>query len=232
LLKLAIFVEGKTERLFVQRLIVELADESNVVIDHKKIRGGNKVPRTMSTITATKTITNQKYYVLIIDCGGDAQVKTRILQEHQNFTNDGYSKIIGLRDVRPGFTIDEIPQLEQGLRTHIKTALVPVVFVLSTMELEAWFLAEINHYQSIDESLSIQNINKLLNTDLENSDVSLRDNPEKDLNEIYMSVGKTYIKGEKNITIDKLDIGFMYLELTKKITQLKKLTDHLEMFLA
>lgn len=231
MLKLAIFVEGYTEILFVQRLLVELAGDNNVVIVQKKVRGGTAVPRTVTSITATSATSGQKYYVLLMDCGGDRQVKTRITEEHQNLTNDGYIKVIGLRDVRPDFTFNDIPKLELGLRYGIKTALIPVEFVLSTMEMETWFLAEINHYQAIDNSLSIESINKLLSADLLNDDLSIRENPSDDLNNIYISVGKSYQKGT-NQTVDALDISFMYLELTKKLTQLKKLTDNLDSFLS
>src|SRR5882672_6938856 len=87
--------------VYVERLIEEIAGQNKVLLEHIEIRGGRKVPRTMRTMRASKPATDQEYYVLLVDCGGDDLVKTRIIEEHQNLTNKGYAKIIGLRDVRP-----------------------------------------------------------------------------------------------------------------------------------
>lgn len=73
--RLAIFVEGYTEVLFVQRLISEVAGANNIVIEHSQIRGGRKAPRCISVVKAGKQVTHEKYYVLVVDCGGDALVK-------------------------------------------------------------------------------------------------------------------------------------------------------------
>ncbi|OWK45365.1 hypothetical protein FRUB_01696 [Fimbriiglobus ruber] len=51
--------------------------------------------------------------MLIVDCGGDHQVKSRILEEHENLTKTSYQKIVGIRDVRPDFTSADIPRLEK-----------------------------------------------------------------------------------------------------------------------
>lgn len=80
--RLAVFVEGYTEVLFVQRLISEVAGANNVVIEHSKIRGGGRAARCISVVKAAKPVTDEKYYVLVVDCGGDALVKTRIQEEH------------------------------------------------------------------------------------------------------------------------------------------------------
>src|SRR4030042_5678782 len=101
--RLAVFVEGYTEAVFVYKLIGEIAPRNNFRIEHWKIRGGKRVPRTLQQVTAASLDTGQEYFVLIIDCGGDRQVKTRILEEHENLTRKGYSRIIGIRDVRPDF---------------------------------------------------------------------------------------------------------------------------------
>jgi len=38
--KLAVFVEGYTEVVFVEKLVEEIAGQQNVLIEHRKIRGG------------------------------------------------------------------------------------------------------------------------------------------------------------------------------------------------
>ena len=108
--RLAMFVEGYTEVVFVKKLIEEIAGHNKVQIEHWSVRGGSSTRRIMQ-LQAGQPNTGQRYFVLIMDCGGDELVKSRIREEHENFTNKGYSKIIGIRDVRPKFNYADIPKL-------------------------------------------------------------------------------------------------------------------------
>lgn len=232
--KLAVFVEGYTEMLFVERLILEVAGAHNVIIEQKEIRGGSKVSkvkRTMSVVKAAQPATGQKYYVLIVNCGGDHQVKTRILEEHENLTRKGYAKIIGMRDVRPDFTFEQVPLLEVGLRKYIKTSLIPVEFILAVMEIEAWFLAEFHHFSKIDPAITVSAIKARLGFDPELDDLALRPNPTVDLNAAYMIGGKRYEKNQIATTVDVLDYPYIFLELKNKIRYLQRLGDSIEQFL-
>lgn len=230
--KLAIFVEGYTEILFMEQLISEIAGAHNVIIEHQQIRGGSKVKRRMTTVKASRQATDEKYYVLLMDCGGDALVKTRIQEEHENFTRNGYIKIIGMRDVRPEFTYEDIPKLEAGLKKYVKTALIPVEFVLNVMEIEAWFLAEHNHFPKIDPSITVAAIKATLGFDVEVDDLSQRSTPASDLNSCYMIGGKKYEKSRVATTVSALDFPNVYLKLQNKIPQLRRLTNSIDAFLA
>jgi hypothetical protein len=48
--KLAVFVEGYTEVLFVEKLIDEIAGQNRVLIEHREIRGGSTTRRKMKLI--------------------------------------------------------------------------------------------------------------------------------------------------------------------------------------
>jgi hypothetical protein len=229
--RLAIFVEGYTEVVFVEKLIEELAGQNNVRIEHREIRGGTKTRLTIRTIKAAKPDTGQQYYVLLIDCGGDEQVKTRIREQHKNLTDTGYSRIIGIRDVRPEFTHSEIPKLERGLPTFISTKLAPVTFILSILEIEAWFLAEATHFQRIDPSITIAAIKANLSFDPENDDMEQRLTPAVDLNACYAIGGKAYLKYQAKVTVDALDYLLIYTELRNKINYLDQLLSHIDAFL-
>src|SRR4051794_8764885 len=122
--RLTVFVEGATEVVFVEKLVCEIAGEHNVLIESRRITGGSSVRRRSALLKAAKQNTGQKYFVLIVDCCGDHQVKTRILEEHENLTRAGYAKIIGVRDVRPNFTHADIPRLQASLPKYIKTSLI------------------------------------------------------------------------------------------------------------
>jgi hypothetical protein len=228
---LAVFVEGFTEVLFVERLVLEIAGSNAVHIDSRRIRGGKNAPRTMSQIRIVNAATAQDFYLLIIDCGGDSQVKTRIIEEHTNLTNSQYSKIIGIRDVRPSFSHADIPKLEADLPKYIKTTLIPVEFILATMEIEAWFLAEFTHFAKIDPSITLMAIQNQLGFNPELDDMGLRPDPASDLNNCYQIAGKSYLKGDVG-TIAALDYVAMYVETQSQVPYLSRLIANIDAFLA
>lgn len=230
--KLAIFVEGYTEVLFLERFIPAICGIHNVVIEHKEIKGGGKksgIPRRYTTVKAAKPVTHEKYFVLIVDCGGDKLVAQNIKDEHKKLTDEGYSKIIGIRDVRPDFTHADIPKLEINLRKYIKTKLIPVEFILSVMEFESWFLAEYTHFEKIDPLLKVELIKKSLGFDPSNDDMQARLEPQNDLNDCYLLVSKSYVKSD-NSTSDAIDYEHLYLEVQNKIPHLKKLIGCIDIF--
>ena len=222
--KLAVFVEGYTELLFVDRLISEICGE-NIVTEHCEIIGGGKnkkIPRVARITKAAAADHDKRFFILIYDCRGDRQVAARIQQEHEPLTRAGFSKIIGIRDVFPDYLHADIPKLERLLKKYIKTSLIPVEFILPIMELEAWFLAEFNHFAKINSSITTAEIKSKLGFDPEHDDLSLRLTPTEDLNSAYMLGGKSYVKGVDS-TIKALDYPFLYVELTKKIPYLNRL---------
>ncbi len=229
--KLAIFVEGYTEAVFVEKLIEEIAGQNRVSIEHKTIRGGSKVRRRMKLIKAARPHPRQEYYVLLFDCGGDEQVKTRILEEQGNLTKARYSRVIGIRDVRPNFTYGDIPKLEANLPKYIKTKLVPVTFILAIMEIEAWFLAEATHYPRIEPTITVTAIKANLGFDPENDDMEQRPCPSDDLNNCYAIGGKAYMKRQAKVTVDALDYALIYMELRSKINYLDRLISVIDAFL-
>ena len=228
--RLAVFVEGYSELLFINRLIEEIAGVKNVLIEHCIIRGGTKVPRYSNITLRSQDTTAKKFYVLIVDCGGDNLVKSRIIEEHTNLTNAGYIHIIGMRDIRPQFRRSDMARLEQGLRSHIKTSLAPVTFVLGVMEFEAWLLAEWTHFSRVDPSLTVDKIHSALGIDIANDDLSSRPSPADDLRACYQLVEKPYEKGS-SFTCEILDYAEIYLNLPKRFSHAKVLIDQIEAFL-
>jgi hypothetical protein len=229
--KLAVFVEGYTELQFVDRIVEEIAGAHNVIIEHRRISGGVSVPRRMHMLQAARRASGEKLYVLIVDCTGDEQVKTRILEEHLNLTKSGYIRVIGVRDVRPKFIHAEILRLERGLPLYIKTSLIPVEWILSIMEIEAWFLAEHTHFQRISPAITPVAIRTALGFDPEHDDMSQRTEPAADLNACYALGGLAYSKTNSGATVAALDSAYVYLELRSRIPYLDKLLRLLDTFL-
>ena len=225
------FVEGITEILFVKKVLEQLVDLDKVYIEHRKIEGGSSVPRYVMRLSGEKKVTKEKFYILLLDCGGDKQVLSRILEEHKGLYDDGYAKIIGIRDVRPDFTYVEIPRLQAAIKLQLQKILIPVEFILSTMEIEAWFLAEHSHFERYDAALNINAINTLLGFNLLQCDVTTIANPSLELNRIYNLVGRTYDKSKENPTIKALDFSFICNGFENRVPQFHELLSSLKEFL-
>ncbi len=229
--KLAIFVEGYTEVVFLTKLIEEIAGKHQVRIEHREIRGGSQSRRTMALVRAAGPDAGQNYFVLIVDCGGDKLVKTRIVEEHEHLTRAGYARIIGIRDVRPDFTPADVPRLEASLPRYIKTNLIPVEFILAIMEIEAWFLAETTHFARIDPALTLPALVAALGFNPATDDLEQRPAPADDLARCYALAAKAYQKRAHD-TVEALDYVLVYLELGKRFRYLERLIASLGSFLS
>jgi len=95
--KLAIFVEGQTEQIFVEKLVRYLGSHRNISIQVQRLEGGSKNrPRTMINISGTDEVTNQEFLILIMDCGQDERVKSDIIERYNGLIASGYQAIIGI----------------------------------------------------------------------------------------------------------------------------------------
>ncbi len=206
--KLAFFVEGQTEQLFVQALVETCAGEKNVQINSKRGNLGRKYERIFMEIDAKKIGTGEDYFVLIVDSGSDGGVISDIRDRFDSLVLSNYSMIVGLRDVRPSFSRNEIKKLQDGVRSSIITLTkIPVHFYLSIMEIESWFLAENTHFLRIDSRLTKKRIISELGFFPNDKNVESREIPSDDLAKIYNIVNIHYNKSRKTVqkVIDSLD---------------------------
>ncbi len=228
--RLAIFTEGETEQLFVEWLVCEMVSGANLQIELRKARGGRSTRRRTRIVEAVADNPAVKYYVLIVDCGGDGGVKSRILEEYHRLAEFGYKAIIGLRDA-PKRRAD-IPRLQQGLPQGVPGSPVPVDFVLAIMEIEAWFLAEHTHFQKINETLTPALIQAELGFDPSADDMRLRDRPAQDLDAAYQLVGERYQKGRAaQRTVYLLDCARIAFEMIATDPEIQRIIDDLNCFL-
>jgi len=134
--RIAIFVEGQTEQIFLSKLVKELLGQKNVTVVEQSC--GTKVALTNDAL---------KFFVLVYDCRGDVAVKSQILKHRRSLLESGYQHIIGLRDVYPQ-KISDIPQLKQHLGYMLPQADLPAQIFLAIMEVESWFIQEHTHFKS------------------------------------------------------------------------------------
>lgn len=229
--RMAIFVEGHTEAAFFDKLIHAIAGENKVLIAWHKIRGGTTRRQTLRQFRATGPAAGQEHFIVLYDCGNDRAVKTRMLHEYDNLVRAGYQRIVCLRDVYPEYTHAQIPALLASLSYRVPTKPIPVDFVLSVMEVEAYFLAEYSHFQKIDPRITVENIRLTLHFDPQNDDMQLRPNPAHDLNNCYFLGEKNYDKVNTQPTIDALDYAIVYFDLVNKFPHLKRFCEIVVEFL-
>ncbi|MFA5834299.1 MAG: hypothetical protein WDA22_12560 [Bacteroidota bacterium] len=225
--KIAFFVEGLTERLFLEKLLTEIFGEKRVAVNIKTIKGGSSIPITISTISSKQITDEIQYYILIYDCGGDSTIKSYIKDQRDSLLKNGYLKIIGLRDVFPDFKRTEIPILNRLMYYGIPQSKLPIKFILSIMEIEAWFLTEENHFGKIHTSLTPEYIFTNLGFNPRTDDTTIFDEPSQKLNDIYHLAGLGYNKSESSInrTINSIDYGNIYFNSFNKNISLKELID-------
>lgn len=226
---LAFFVEGATEVFFVKRLIREIAQTKSIHIQTGKIIGGKRVPvlHTLNGIGPTNTI---DYYFQIMNCKGDKQVAKRILDSRTSLQQQKFEKVIGLRDAKPEFLKNEIPRANTSINRIFQNPGIPVEVVISTMEIESIFLAEISHFGRIDSNLTVAEIYLTLGFSPLQDDMELRDDPATDLNDCYSIVNKTYDKTTGH-TIQSLDFNNIYQNLPNKFGSLNQIVSSIESFL-
>lgn len=225
--KLAIFVEGKTESIFVSRLLQELAGEKSIRFEHVSYPS-------ICLLKDKDQEKDIKYFVLVYDCQNDETVKSRIIDQRENLIKSNYEMIIGLRDLYPNARAD-LPKVETNLYTRVPTKEIKTVMCLSVMEIEAWFLQEANHFGLIDVSLTLEKIraSNFFDPSIGNAENDI-DHPSEMLNNIYQLAQKSYKKRKNNIvrTVNALDYSNLYFNLRDKLTYLDKFLGQIDEFLA
>lgn len=222
--KVAFFVEGMTEMLFLERLLAEVMNVNKYAMQIRTMRGGSKSVATITVIKDIPVKTTTECFILITECGGDSTVKSYILEQRVSLISSGYSAIVGIVDLYPK-ELKDLHKWQTRLLYYVPQTEIPISFVIPVMEIEAWFIAETTHFQRIDARLDKPTVNANLGFDVDSIDVTSIAHPSHTLNDIYQIAGESYIKKKGTIqkTVDVLDYGEVYFELPKKIDSLKQL---------
>jgi hypothetical protein len=232
--KIAIFVEGQTEQLFVERLITEIANANDIVIAKRKLTGGNRSVPQWIRIWTSASGPGRICFILIIDCTGFTTVKSDIRDNYQSLVSEGYSIIIGIRDVYPEFNHVEIAKLRSKLNYSLRTVPIQVVFILGVMEIETWFICEHTHFGRVNPALTTARIKAGLGFDPAVDDIQLRAIPSDDLDKIYQLVGQRYQKDYSNIQVllNQLDYTFLYCDVRNRLPDFNVLVESIDTFLS
>ncbi|MBO1056309.1 MAG: hypothetical protein HEQ27_07185 [Dolichospermum sp. JUN01] len=101
------------------------------------------------------------------------------------------------------------------------------------MEVEAWFLAEYNHFLKIDPGLTPEKIQAMFGFNPQTDNMEQRPHPTKDMELIYNYTGKGYNKNEKQLNrfASNLDYEFIYMHLINSVPSLGEFVGYIDKFM-
>ena len=240
--KIAIFVEGQTEYDFIKRVLFEIIGESNISIIANRMFGGNsnsENPRHQKPHDE-HLVVDAPFQASFFISSGDNKVTSDIQEEKDRLSNLGFSKIIGLRDIRGDqnkrkLTHADLPDIERLHRFVERSVTIPTKIITAVMEIETWFLAETNHYVCVDDRLTEEFITSKttkLGFNPYFDDLTQLEKAVESLQAVYKLVGRQYGKKSESRTktIHCLDLDHLKNTVGQKISQVKDLFDNIEEF--
>jgi hypothetical protein len=229
--KLAIFVEGQTEQIFIEKLLVELAGRENLDTEVIHFSGGSGANKRVRSIkTKLKNTGLAKHILSIYNSQNDSRVVSDLRDQYDSLVKNGYTAIVAIRDVYPN---PDLKMIRKYMGHGVKTSPVRPLTVLAVMETEAWFIAEHSHFPKIDARLTVEEVIKVIGLNPVKDDVQTLFNPAKNLREIYSKVGKSYDKSRSTVesTVETLDYEVIYTTFGDKFSDLKSLFSLVDEFL-
>jgi len=210
--KLAIFVEGQTEQIFVKELIYQIYGYQSVRVIEEKIRGKSLFIR----IKEDNDNHYFNYLFLIVNVGTDERVVSAVADNSSNMISKGFGKVIGLRDLYPKRREDE-GKVRSEIQKFLLGSSYPdkLKIFLAIMETEAWFLADPNLFQSINPKLTPEYIEEKLGCDLKNQDPETAyKHPATIIKKIYNLIGMKYRKREDDSykIVGHIDFAHLYFD--------------------
>ena len=211
--KTTIFVEGWTEQVWVREYLLKWHGYEEAWVECFALfneRGMYSVPYNHQPI-------NPLYYYHIVNVGGDTRVNNALVKEMPRLRNEGFHRIVGLRDmlsdvyrdlVNSHKVDDEVVERIRREQWEVlkmffgdKTSDIHLCYAI--MEIESWVLGLSEFFELIDEGLTLDFIKTELNLDLKNTDPETTIfNPASTLSKVFNLAGKPY--GKKQGEIDSI----------------------------
>ena len=199
--KIAVFVEGQGELIFIRNILYYLADPAKLSFECFKLHANlqHEVPYEYQN-------PNAQIHFQIINVGNDERVLDVIKEREERLLSKGFTKIIGLRDMyskayrkkSKGVIDDEIiKQFIEGVKTSIAEMNNPdnISFHFAIMELETWWLSMYNLFAKINGKLTVSFIETHLGYNLSELDPQkVFFHPAQEIDKIFQLVGENYKK--------------------------------------
>ena len=201
--RLAVFVEGQTELVFVREFLKQWYGYDTCAIGFACYNLQNNEFRDSAYQYGDEDSEN---YFMLVNVGNDNSVLSKILSRLTCLVNQGYQLVIGLRDMYSkqyvqdagGHVIDEeVTQKHiDAVRDVLKSAANgdKVDFHFAIMEVEAWLLGMYDYLLSFDKRLTSDYIKESIGIDLDADPEKTIVHPALELDRIYGLAGKQYDK--------------------------------------
>jgi len=230
--KLAIFVEGQTEVIFVEKLLKEIGNKKSISVTKKELKGGRSCPTTIRLIGKDEVTENTQYQILIYSSCNDEKVLSDIKEQYESLIHNGYEAIIGLRDLFPT-EYSQLNRIQNRINFVLSNQeLNKAKIVIAVMEVETWFLAETTHFNKIHSDLTEDSIKNILDFNTISNFEKDVSNPADTLNNIYKLIGFAYKKKEKQVqrTVDNLDYEELYINTRNNLSSLNEFLNYIDSF--
>jgi len=237
--KIAIFVEGQSELIFVREYLLKQSEYQGIDLECRNLfKDGNIQSAEYDFLNSEAEIHFQ-----IINVGSDANVLQRILKREQLLWNAGYERIIGLRDMYSNDYTSAMGQpreikpdlnrkfIEGTSKTLEQRAVKPqnIKFHFAIMELETWLLGIVNLWER--KGISNQSIKEKIGSDLSEIDPETAFlHPAETIKDILKIINEPYRKQASEVEslvsyIEKQD--FEDLKNSQKCNSFKEFTSNL-----
>lgn len=201
-MKVAIYVEGITEACFVYQLIKEYYQANWAVF---RLECLHLDPSSAIDYMQDYGDANAQDYFLIYDSGSDNAVSTDLKDRIDRHCQEGFDKVVGLRDVYSERYKELYPQqfnsqsissfikdMRDALTLYDNKGLIRLRFAI--MEIEAWLLAMSEVFQRIDNRLNTGWLQKKAGVDPSKDPETEYFHPFSKVEDIYISISRTYSK--------------------------------------
>lgn len=207
--RLAVFVEGQTELVFVREFLKQWYGYDASVVGFVCYNLQNNEFRDTAYQYGDEDSEN---YFMLVNVGNDNSVLSNICSRLEFLLRQGYQLVIGLRDMYSkqyikdagGHVIDET--VNQKHKEAVKEVLdstlhgESVDFHFAIMEVEAWLLGMHDYLLYVDNSLTVNRIKDSTGVNLEEDPERTIVHPAAELGKIYGLVGKKYDKHLSDIS--------------------------------
>lgn len=179
--RIAIFVEGQADQIFIRCLLPTILDLSRLSFTCVKLYANQmqKVPYNYNVGQS-----HVEVHFLIVDAANDRKVLSAIKEREQHLFAKGYDKVFGLRDMYSDEYCKHSNKIQDAVTSKFINGVSQSVSLMSCpekihfhfaiMELEAWFLGMYSIFQKIKSTLDTHYIEERVGYDLSEIDPQTR----------------------------------------------------------
>ena len=207
--KLAVFVEGQTELVFVREFLKQWYGYDVNVVGFDCY---NLLAKEFCDAEYKYGSEDSENYFMIVNVGNDNSVLSSIIGRLKFLRNKGFQLVVGLRDMYSSQYIKDAHKheiVDEVSRQHVESVKkilsdledgVFVDFHFAIMEVEAWFMGMDDFMERLDGRLTRDFVSQNLNISLDDDPEKTMFHPAAELGKIYALVGKQYDKHKSDIS--------------------------------